>query len=111
MSGARLPVPVAHGEGRAEPRARGDIAALERAGLIAARYVDHHGAVTERYPRNPSGSPGGICAVTSRDGRVTLIMPHPERVFRGVQLSYRPRGISETSPWMRLFQNARAFVG
>jgi phosphoribosylformylglycinamidine synthase len=111
MTGARLPVPVAHGEGRAEPRAADGIQALERAGLVAARYVDHYGTVTERYPRNPSGSPGGICAVTSADGRVTLIMPHPERVFRGVQLSYRPRGIGETSPWMRLFQNARAWVG
>src|SRR5690606_11430714 len=71
MAGARLPIAVAHGEGRAEEQQAGDLAALERAGLVGARYVDHAGAVTERYPHNPSGTPRGICALTTRDGRVT----------------------------------------
>jgi phosphoribosylformylglycinamidine synthase len=111
MAGSRLPVPVAHGEGRLEPRAEHDLATLEDAGLVAARYVDHRCAVTERYPENPSGSPRGIMALTTRDGRVTIMMPHPERVFRSVQLSWHPEGWGESSPWLRLFQNARAWVG
>ena len=110
MTGARLPIAVAHGEGRAEPHGEGDLAALEQAGLVAARYVDNRGAVAERYPQNPSGTPHGISAVTTRDGRVTLIMPHPERVFRTVQLSWHPPEWGEDSPWMRLFRNARVFV-
>jgi phosphoribosylformylglycinamidine synthase len=111
MSGARLPITVAHGEGRVEPRSERDLPALVEQKLVAARYVDHRGAVTERYPDNPSGSPLGINAVTTPDGRVTIMMPHPERVFRSVQLSCRPAGFGECSPWMRLFHNARAFVG
>jgi phosphoribosylformylglycinamidine synthase len=111
MAGARLPIVVAHGEGRAEPRGAGELEALERAGLVSARYVDHLGAVADRYPRNPSGTPRGITAITTRDGRVTLMMPHPERVFRTVQLSWHPRDWGEDSPWMRLFRNARVFVG
>jgi phosphoribosylformylglycinamidine synthase len=102
---------VAHGEGRAEPRGDGDLTALEQAGLVCARYVDNRGAVADRYPGNPSGTPRGISAVTTRDGRVTLIMPHPERVFRTVQLSWHPDGWGEDSPWMRLFRNARVFAG
>jgi phosphoribosylformylglycinamidine synthase len=78
---------------------------------VAARYVDNHGQVAARYPANPNGSPRGIAAVTSRDGRVTLTMPHPERVFRAVQYSWRPREWREDSPFMRLFRNARVFVG
>jgi phosphoribosylformylglycinamidine synthase len=111
MVGARLPIAVAHGEGRAEPRRNADLEALERAGLVSARYVDHHGAIAERYPRNPSGTPRGITAITTRDGRVTLMMPHPERVFRSVQLSWHPPDWGEDSPWMRLFRNARVFAG
>jgi len=111
MEGSRIPIAVAHGEGRAEFASDGDRDALERAGAVAARFVDHHGAVTERYPENPNGSPGGITALTAAGGRVMIVMPHPERVFRSAQLSWHPRGWGEDSPWMRLFRNARAWVG
>ncbi|HTA18284.1 MAG TPA: phosphoribosylformylglycinamidine synthase subunit PurQ, partial [Polyangia bacterium] len=112
MEGSRIPIAVAHGEGRAEFAAADDRAALERAGAVAARFVDHRGAVTERYPANPNGSPGGITALTAAEGRVTILMPHPERVFRNAQLSWRPRAwTGEDSPWMRMFRNARAWVG
>jgi phosphoribosylformylglycinamidine synthase len=111
MAGARIPVAVAHGEGRAELQAPGDLAALERARLVAARFVDNHGRPTEHYPENPNGSPRGLTALTTPDGRVTSLMPHPERVFRSVQLSYRPAPWGEDSPWMRMFRNARVFVG
>jgi phosphoribosylformylglycinamidine synthase len=111
MEGSRIPVVTAHGEGRAELAGGAELDALERAGLVAARFVDHHGQPTERYPENPNGSPGGITALTTPDGRVTIVMPHPERVFRAVQLSWHPRAWREDSPWMRLFRNARAWVG
>jgi len=115
MEGSRLPIAVAHGEGRAEFAADDERAALERAGAVAARFVDHRGAVTERYPENPNGSPGGITGLTAAGGRVTILMPHPERVFRTVQLSWRPREWNresgDDSPWMRLFRNARLWVG
>jgi phosphoribosylformylglycinamidine synthase len=111
MAGSRLPIAVAHGEGRAEFASEAQRRALEGRGLVAARFVDHHGRATERYPENPNGSPGGITAVTTPDGRVTILMPHPERVFRTVQLSWRPPGMGEDAPWMRLFRNARAWVG
>jgi phosphoribosylformylglycinamidine synthase len=111
MEGSRIPIAVAHGEGRAEFASDDDRAALARAGAVAARFVDHHGAVTERYPENPNGSPGGITALTAAGGRVMIIMPHPERVFRTAQLSWHPREWGEDSPWMRLFRNARAWVG
>jgi phosphoribosylformylglycinamidine synthase len=110
MEGSRLPIAVAHGEGRAE-LGDGDREELERAGLVAARFVDHRGRPTERYPENPNGSPGGITALTTPDGRVTIFMPHPERVFRAVQLSWRPRAWRDDSPWMRLYRNARVWVG
>jgi len=112
MHGAVLPIAVAHGEGRVEPESADALASLERAGLIAARFVDDHGAPTERYPLNPNGSPAGVTAVTSRDGRSTILMPHPERVIRSLQLSWRPRVLAgEDSPWLRVFRNARAWVG
>ncbi|MDH5671048.1 MAG: phosphoribosylformylglycinamidine synthase [Myxococcales bacterium] len=111
MAGSQLPVVVAHGEGRAEFSDAAEQGRLERAGRVAARYVDHRGAVTEHYPENPNGSPAGITAVCNADGRVTLMMPHPERVFRSVQHSHRPRDWGEDAPLLRLFQNARAFVG
>jgi phosphoribosylformylglycinamidine synthase len=111
MEGSRLPIAVAHGEGMAELPSPAARAALEASGLVAARFVDSGGHVTERYPANPNGSPGGITALTTPDGRVTILMPHPERVFRAVQLSWRPRAWSEDSPWMRLFRNARVWVG
>jgi phosphoribosylformylglycinamidine synthase len=108
MAGARLPIAVAHGEGRAE---LDDPAALEATGLVAARFVDHHGRVAERYPDNPNGSPRGITALTTPDGRVTIMMPHPERVFRAVQYSWRPPDWREDGPWLRMFRNARVWVG
>jgi len=106
-----LPVAVAHGEGYAE---FSDAAAVEttlHSGLVAARYVDNLHQPTERYPLNPNGSPHGMNAFTSRDGRVTILMPHPERVFRTAQLSWAPAGWGEDSPWLRLFRNARSWVG
>ncbi len=107
MHGSRLPVVTAHGEGRAvfeNDRHGRDV-------IVSARFVDNTGRPTEIYPLNPNGSPGGITAVTTADGRFTAIMPHPERVFRTVQLSWHPRGWGEDSPWMRLFRNAREFMG
>jgi phosphoribosylformylglycinamidine synthase len=111
MIGSRLPIAVAHGEGRAEWRADDGRGALEEAGLVAATFIDHRGRPTDLYPDNPNGSPGGITAVTTPDGRVTIFMPHPERVFRAMQFSWRPRAWKEDSPWMRLFRNARVWVG
>jgi phosphoribosylformylglycinamidine synthase len=110
MAGSRIPIAIAHGEGRAEldPAA---LAALEGAGLIAARYVDRRGAIASTYPDNPNGSPGGIAALCNADGRITVMMPHPERVFRTAQMSWHPAGWGEDSPWMRMFYNARAWVG
>jgi phosphoribosylformylglycinamidine synthase len=110
MAGSRLPIAVAHGEGRAELAREGQLEALMRQKLVAARFVDNHGNATERYPYNPNGSPGGITAVTTPDGRATILMPHPERVFRAVQLSWRPRDWQGDGPWMRLFRNARTWV-
>ncbi|MBX3184768.1 MAG: phosphoribosylformylglycinamidine synthase [Polyangiaceae bacterium] len=108
MAGSRLPVSVAHGEGRAEL----DAAALERLSpQVALRFVTPAGEVAARYPENPNGSPGGVTGVCSADGRVTLMMPHPERVVRSVQLSWCPTDWdADESPWLRLFRNARRFV-
>jgi phosphoribosylformylglycinamidine synthase len=111
MQGSLLPIAVAHGEGRAEFADAAARDAFESSGRVAVRFVDSHGEVASRYPENPNGSPGGIAAITSDDGRATLIMPHPERVFRAVQYSWRPRTWTEDGPWMRLFRNARVFVG
>jgi phosphoribosylformylglycinamidine synthase len=111
MEGSILPIAVAHGEGRAEFSSALNQQKLESSGLIAARFVDHHGVTTQHYPENPNGSPGGITALTSNDGRATILMPHPERVYRSVQLSWHPDDMGNHGPWLRLFQNARAFVG
>jgi phosphoribosylformylglycinamidine synthase len=106
MAGSRLPIVVSHGEGYADFSQRGDAAAV----LRAMRYVDGAGQPTEAYPFNPNGSPGGLTAVTTKDGRFTAMMPHPERVFRSVQMSWRPEGLGEHSPWFRMFANARAWL-
>jgi phosphoribosylformylglycinamidine synthase len=106
MEGSRLPVVTAHGEGRAFF----DSPDHARRAIVAARFVDNRGNPTETYPLNPNGSPAGITALTTADGRFTIIMPHPERVFRSVQLSWHPDGWGEDSPWMRFFRNARMFV-
>jgi phosphoribosylformylglycinamidine synthase len=111
MKGAKLPIAVAHGEGRAELADRGALGRLSEAGLVSLRFVDHHGGATEHYPENPNGSPGGLTGVTTPDGRVTIMMPHPERVFRSVQHSWCPDAWGEDGPWMRLFDNARSWVG
>jgi phosphoribosylformylglycinamidine (FGAM) synthase-like enzyme/phosphoribosylformylglycinamidine (FGAM) synthase-like amidotransferase family enzyme len=109
MAGSRIPIANAHGEGRAALAAE-DLAVLEREGLISARFVDGRGEVATMYPANPNGSPGGIAALTTADGRFTIMMPHPERVFRTVQLSWHPPEWGEDSPWMQMFRNARAWV-
>jgi len=111
MQGSMLPVAVAHGEGRAEfPDDAAMTAAIDQR-LVAARFVDGYGAVAERYPQNPNGSLRGITGLTSTDGRVTIMMPHPERVFRAVAHSWYPDEWGEDSPWMRMFRNARVWVG
>jgi len=112
MEGSWLGIPTAHGEGRADFSETGSLDEIKRRGLVSARYVDNYGRPTERYPYNPNGSPEGITALTTPDGRATIIMPHPERVFRSLQLSYAPAGLfGEEGPWLRMFQNARRFVG
>ena len=103
MAGSRLPIAVAHGEGFADFSQRGDAQAVH----AAMRFVDHHGRATEAYPTNPNGSPGGLTSVTTADGRFTVLMPHPERVFRNVLMSWTSGNISAPSPWMRMFHNAR----
>jgi phosphoribosylformylglycinamidine synthase len=107
MAGTRLPIAVAHGEGFADFSQRGDAQAVHR----ALRFVDHHGAATETYPHNPNGSAGGLTGVTTADGRFTALMPHPERVARNVQMSWTSGDRSALSPWMRMFGNARRWVG
>jgi len=106
MAGSRIPVANAHGEGRAVFGASQSLAQAH----VALRYVDAAGVPTERYPENPNGSPMGICGLTTADGRFTIVMPHPERVRRTVQLSWQPAGLGEDSPWMRMFRNARRWV-
>jgi phosphoribosylformylglycinamidine synthase len=109
MAGARLPIAVAHGEGRAALDGTA-LDALERERLVALRYCDAGGAPALRYPANPNGSAGGVTGLTTPDGRITILMPHPERVFRTVQHSWHPDGWGEDAPWMRMFHNARAWV-
>jgi phosphoribosylformylglycinamidine synthase len=107
MAGSRMPIVVSHGEGRAEF----DLAEQQAQAFVAMRYLDNAGKVSEVYPYNPNGSSAGITGVTTADGRFTIMMPHPERVFRTVQMSWRPEHLGEDSPWMRLFRNARKWVG
>jgi phosphoribosylformylglycinamidine synthase len=107
MAGSRLPVAVAHGEGYTE-----FADAAQSAGALAAlRFIDNRGAATELYPLNPNGSPGGLTGVTTADGRFTILMPHPERVFRSAQNSWHPREWHVDGPWLRMFRNARRRVG
>ena len=107
MAGSRMPIAVSHGEGFANFSQRGDAAKVHR----AVRFVDHTGAPTEVYPLNPNGSPEGLTGVTTADGRFTAMMPHPERVFRNVQMSWTSGDQSAPSPWLRMFRNARKWVG
>jgi phosphoribosylformylglycinamidine synthase len=107
MAGSRIPVVVSHGEGLAAF----DSAGQQAQALVAMRYVDNAGQPTEAYPGNPNGSPHGITGVTTADGRFTIMMPHPERVFRTLQMSWHPDTLGEDSPWLRMFRNARTWVG
>jgi phosphoribosylformylglycinamidine synthase len=111
MAGSRMPIAVSHGEGHVEVRDAVHLSQLEHANLVALRFVDNNGHVTENYPANPNGSPNGITAVTNLSGRVTVMMPHPERVFRSVSNSWHPENWGEDSPWMRIFRNARKQLG
>ena len=111
MSGSRMPIVVSHGEGRAEFASQEQLKALNAQGLAAVRYIDHKGKIATTYPLNPNGSPEGITSVTTPDGRFTVLMPHPERVMRTVANSWHPDEWGEDSPWMRVFRNARVFVG
>ncbi|USX24345.1 phosphoribosylformylglycinamidine synthase [Oxalobacteraceae bacterium OTU3CINTB1] len=107
MAGTQTPIAIAHGEGYADFSQTGNIAEA----VAAMRFVDQRGAATEAYPFNPNGSPQGLTSVTTADGRFTVMMPHAERVFRSVQQSWHPEAWGEDSPWMRMFRNARKFVG
>ncbi|MGH8481847.1 MAG: phosphoribosylformylglycinamidine synthase, partial [Nevskiaceae bacterium] len=114
MAGSKLPIAVAHGEGRAEFASAADLAALQRSGQVAMRFVDSRGNVAMRYPQNPNGSPEGVTAICNDDGRVTLLMPHPERTVRGVTGSWWPEsygGSDSFTPWIQMFRNARRWVG
>lgn len=111
MSGSHMPVAIAHGEGRAEFASQAAFEKLNESGQVTLRYIDNNLSVTEAYPANPNGSPAGIAGVTSKDGRVMIMMPHPERVFRAVQNSWAEDQWQEDAPWMRLFRNARVFSG
>ena len=114
MSGSHLPIAVAHGEGFANFKHQGNAREIEHNQLAAMRFIDHQGNATERYPLNPNGSPQGLTSVTTADGRFTVMMPHPERVFRNVQMSWYPQEWNQTqdgaSPWLRMFRNARVWV-
>jgi phosphoribosylformylglycinamidine synthase len=106
-----MPIAVAHGEGQIELSSDISLAALAESEQIALRYVDNYGAATTRYPFNPNGSEAGVTGFTTRDGRVTIMMPHPERVFRAAQHSWQPKGWDEDAPWLRMFRNARRWLG
>ncbi|MCL1073405.1 phosphoribosylformylglycinamidine synthase [Shewanella dokdonensis] len=111
MSGSRMPIAVSHGEGRAEFASNIAQQQAEQTGTVALRYVTGNGEIATLYPQNPNGSPAGLAGIASNDGRVTIMMPHPERVFRTVANSWHPDNWGEDSPWMRMFRNARVNVG
>jgi phosphoribosylformylglycinamidine synthase len=115
MNGSSLPIAVSHGEGRAEFKSPSDSQAMNEAQMIPIRYVDSYGKVTMKYPANPNGSPEGIAAVRSRDGRVLAMMPHPERTIIADVGSYMPRDLVDKwgkfGPWVRMFKSARKWVG
>jgi phosphoribosylformylglycinamidine synthase len=109
MEGSRLPIVIAHGEGQAVFSDKTQMDAAQH--LVGLRFVDNRGKVTETYPYNANGSPQGITGITTPDGRFTIFMPHPERVFRSVLFSWKPEGWPDDSPWMRMFRNARKWIG
>ncbi len=110
MAGSQMPIAVSHGEGRAELD-DASIGRLVAGGQVALRFIDHRGNLAADYPQNPNGTPGGITALTNGDGRFTIMMPHPERVYRSHQNSWHPGEWREDSPWMRMFRNARRYIG
>ena len=110
MAGSKMPIAVSHGEGRAEFKGN-NLAEVTAKGLVAMRYINNDGSIASQYPANPNGSPEGITGLTTPDGRVSIMMPHPERVFRTVANSWHPDDWSEDSPWMRMFRNARVYLG
>jgi phosphoribosylformylglycinamidine synthase len=111
MAGSHLPIAVAHGEGRAEFTDAASFEACDASGTVALRYIENDLSVASRYPANPNGSPAGITGLTSQDGRATIMMPHPERVFRAVQHSWAPDDWEDDGGWLRLFRNARHWLG
>jgi phosphoribosylformylglycinamidine synthase len=111
MAGSHMPIAVSHGEGRAEFRDDSHLAAVEDSGIIAVRYINNYGEVTTQYPFNPNGAPNGITGLTTKDGRVTIMMPHPERSMRTVANSWHPDDWGEGSAWLRAFRNARKALG
>ncbi|RZQ53461.1 phosphoribosylformylglycinamidine synthase [Pseudoalteromonas phenolica] len=111
MAGSRMPIAVSHGEGHAEFANDAAVKAALESGTVAVQYIDNFGKPTTQYPNNPNGSPEGITGITSTDGRATVMMPHPERVFRAVANSWHPDEWKEDSPWMRMFRNARKNIG
>jgi phosphoribosylformylglycinamidine synthase len=111
MAGSLLPIAVSHGEGRAEFESAAAAQACAASGLVGLRYLNGDRSVAASYPANPSGTPFGIAALSNLDGRVTITMPHPERSYRYLQNSWRPRTARDYSGWMRLFRNARRFLG
>jgi len=111
MAGSRMPIAVAHGEGYAEFSSPAAVHSVLVDRLVSIRFVDNAGKPTEIYPYNPNGSPQGITGLTTKDGRFSIMMPHPERVVRAVQQSWHPDGWGEDSPWLRMFRNARKFIG
>jgi phosphoribosylformylglycinamidine synthase len=110
MAGSRLPIAVAHGEGRAVFAADGDRGVLQQEAQVAMRFVDNNGKSAVRYPQNPNGSPDGITGVCNADGRVTILMPHPERTIAGVTGSWWPKQWADRTPWFQMFVNARKWV-
>ena len=111
MAGSHMPIAVSHGEGRSEYRDAAHLKQVSESGLVAVRYIDNYGNITERYPANPNGSPEGITGLTTTDGRVTIMMPHPERSMRTVANSWHPDDWGEGSAWLRAFRNARKALG
>ncbi len=111
MAGSIMPIAVSHGEGRTEFSSDDAIDAANSSGTVSMRYINNYGEVTQTYPANPNGSVDGITSLTTTDGRVTIMMPHPERVFRTVANSWHPDSWGEDSPWVRMFRNARKFIG
>jgi len=110
MEGSRMPIAVAHGEGRAVFSAEGHLDAMVDAQQVGLTFIDNNGNVAENYPQNPNGSPAGLTGICNDDGRVTIMMPHPERTIAGVTGSYWPQGNGAFTPWMQMFRNARKWV-